>query len=412
MTTCLKLAAILPALLLAAGLSRPVSGAEPITLQVTAELAIIREKPDIMSPVVKQLVAGAILEAQKKEGDWYEVKVDLDAGGTVLAYVHASLVRVVSGPPATAGPEAKAAKEPPTEVVTEKPPVPATEPAPQPSAAAAPQQPAPSAKPPASQPPKGQAAERPSLSLWFGGRYAVVGDLNDGAQGMADFFASQLDARPLNDVDSVHLGSAFGVEYRYPLSKGLDLALGAGYFSAENSTTLNFEGLETTTRYMTTPSVRAIPVNLSLVFFPERPLFFRAGIELAFAHCEYLYRFEEGGEVREWLGQADDIGIGFVLGGGLQLKISGPVSVFAEADYRKLQLNGLDGEGIYSESDKPDTTTVGSLYYSRSTVPGGDTVTGVFIQTDFPGGEGVVEARRAELSLSGLSLIVGLRFNF
>jgi opacity protein-like surface antigen len=351
-----------------------------------------------------------VLEAEKKEGEWYAVRVDLDTGGTVIGYVHESLVRVVAGAPAQAKPAPSAAKEPPPEAAKAQPAEPG-ETAKPPAAAA--QVTEPSTKPPpASQTPKQKAADLASISLWFGGRYAMVGDLNEGAAGMADFFSSQLGADTTNDVDSVHIGSTFGVEYRHPLSKALDVAVAAGYFSAKNSSTLNFEDLPTTTRYMTTPSVRAIPVSLSLVFFPESLIYVKAGVELAFAHCEYLYRFEEGGKSREWQGEADGIDLGFAMGAGAQLRITGPVSVFAEADYRKLQVGSLDGREVYRESGKADVTTEGTLYYGRSTVPSGSTVTGVFILQDFPGGAGVVEARKAELSLSGLSLHAGLKIAF
>jgi hypothetical protein len=163
---------------------------------------------------------------------------------------------------------------------------------------------------------------------------------------------------------------------------------------------------------MTTPSIRAIPVSLSLVFRPMKRIYIKAGVELAFAHCEYLYRFEEGGAVQEWQGSADDIGIGLTLGAGYELRLSETISLFAEAGYRKLQMDSLDGEEIYRESGKTDVTTTGTLYFSRSALPDGSSYAGVFIRPDFPGGAGVVEARRAELSLSGTSLQVGLRINF
>jgi hypothetical protein len=203
---------MLLAILLAPGLALLAAGAQVITLQVTAELAIVREKPNILSPVVKQLMAGAVLEAEKKEGEWYEVRVDLDAGGTALGYVHESLVRVVSGAPAGAQPAPQPDKEPPPEKVEEKPVKPADEMTEPPAPAPATQQPPSSTKPPESQATKEPA--RHAVSIWYGGRYAMVGDLNDGAAGMADYFAARLDADPSNDVDSVHVGGAFGAEYR------------------------------------------------------------------------------------------------------------------------------------------------------------------------------------------------------
>jgi hypothetical protein len=389
MRFCRRSTVILLALVMAPGLVPYMRGAQVITLQVTAEQANIREKPNIMSPVLKQLVTGAVLEAEKKEGEWYEVRVDLDTGGTVIGYVHESLVRVVSGAPAEARPAPKVVKE------TPKPPAPAPVP-----------------RQPEYRTPRVEPAGRGSISLFYGERYAVVGDLNDGAKGQADSFASQLGVNRSNDVGSVHFGRTFGAEYRHPLARGLDAAIGAGYFSAKRSTSVGFEGRPPTTLFLTTPSVRAFPVNLSLVFYPLPGIFVKAGAELAFAHCEYLYRFEEGGTFREWQGKANAIGLGYALAGGLEWRVTGPVSVLAEAGYRNIRVGGLDGEEIYRESGKTDVTTTGTLYFSRSVVPGGSSVAGVFIRSVIPGGTGVVEARKAELSLSGLSLRAGLKIEF
>ena len=403
MKFCWRSTVILLALLMAPGLGPYLRGAQVITLQVTAEQANIREKPDIMSPVLKQLVTGAVLEAEKKEGEWYEVRVDLDTGGTVIGYVHESLVRVVSGAPAEARPAPKVAKETPPGEVKAQPAEPKE--TPKPSA------PAPVPRQPEYRTPRVEPAGRGSISLFYGERYAVVGDLNDGAKGQADFFASQLGVNKSNDVGSVHFGRTFGAEYRHSLARGLDAAIGAGYFSAKRSTSVGFEG-RPTTLFLTTPSIRAFPVNLSLVFYPLPGIYVKAGAELAFAHCEYLYRFEEGGASREWQGKANAIGLGYALAGGLEWRVTGPVSVLAEAGYRNIRVGTLDGEEIYRESGKTDLTTTGTLYFSRSVVPGGSSVAGVFIRSVIPGGTGVVEARKAELSLSGLSLRVGLKIEF
>ncbi len=399
MKFCRRSAGVLTLLLLAPGTVLVMNGAQVVTLQVTAEQANIREKPDIMSPVLKQLVTGAVLEAERKEGEWYAVRVDLDTGGTVIGYVHESLVRVVQGAPAETKAPPKAPKEPvPGEV---KPPPAGPKPAP-----------IPASQPPAKPAPAEPAAMRSSLSIWYGEKYAAVGDINEGAKGMADYFASELGVSRSNDVGSVHYGGAFAAEFRFPLMPSLDASVGAGYFSAKRSSSVAYSGQPSTTRYLTTPSVRNIPVSLALVYYVKPKIYVKAGLEIAFGHCEYLYRFEEGGAFREWRGTANDVGLGYVLAGGMEWRLSGPVSVLVEAGYRKTRLTDLDGEEIYSESGKTDVRTEGALYFSRREAPGGLVVPGVFISTTMPSGSGVVEARKADLSFSGLSLSVGLRYAF
>jgi hypothetical protein len=409
MKTSRRLSGVLLGLLLASCLLSSSPASDVITLQVTAEQANIREKPDIMSPVLQQVATGGILEAERKEGEWYAVRVDLDTGGTVIGYVHESLVRVVGGTPATTRPTPKVVKEPPQEEVKALPAEPKETPKPPPPVPAAPK-PAPEQR--MGRPSRESENPRASLTLWYGGRYAVVGDLNDGAKGMSDFFASQLGVKKSADVGSVHLGRFFGAEYRHPLVRGLDVAIGAEYFSAERASTVNFEGRPATTLFQTTPSVRVIPVSLSLVFYPVSNIYVKAGADLAIAHCEYLYRFEEGDNFREWQGKANAIGLGYALAAGMEWRVAGPVSVLAEAGYRRTRVGGLDGEEIYRESGKTDVQTKGTLYFFREAASASLTVPQVFIRAAIPAGAGVVEARKAELSLSGLSLRVGLKVAF
>lgn len=415
MKTCHRLPFILLAVVLAVGPARPSPGTPDITLQVTAELAIVREKPDIMSAVLKQFITGAVLEAQKKDGEWYEVKVDQDTGGTIVGYVHESLVRVVAGAPVETRRETKVATEPPPEKV-EAQPVKTAGAEETPETVSRPKEkparPEPAPRTPDTPRPAAGTAGRASVTLWYGGQYAVVGDLNDGAEGMAAFFASRLGTETSDNTGAVHLGGSFGAEYRHPLAAGLYGSVSAGLYSARNESTLGFEGRPETTLFLTTPMVRAIPFNLSLVFYPAPGMYLKAGAEIAFARCEYLYRFEEGGAIQEWRGKANDVGLGYALAGGLEWTLSGPVSVLAEAGYRKLRVGSLEGEELYSATDATDVLTEGTLYFSRGALPGGASVAQVFVRSTIPGGTGVVEARKAEVSFSGLSLRLGLKFEF
>jgi len=75
-------------------------------------------------------------------------------------------------------------------------------------------------------------------------------------------------------------------------------------------------------------------------------------------------------------------------------------------------VGSLEGEELYSATDATDVLTEGTLYFSRGALPGGASAAQVFVRSTIPGGAGVVEARKAEVSFSGLSLRLGLKFEF
>ena len=77
-----------------------VAPARTMKIKVTAEQANLREKPDIGSGIVQQIPEGTVLEADRKEGEWFFVRYALEDGGVLGGWIHESLVEVV---PAAAG---------------------------------------------------------------------------------------------------------------------------------------------------------------------------------------------------------------------------------------------------------------------------------------------------------------------
>jgi hypothetical protein len=380
---------ILLAFIDAAGL-----GGETIKLRVTAEQANIREKPDITSAILLQVQEGSFLEAEKKEGEWYAVRVEQESGGLVSGYVHESLVTPVEPPK----PEEKAAP------VKEKP---------------VPEKPEDRKKPQAMLPalvtPPPQPEERPehfSLSLWWGARYAKVGDLNAGADGLASYYAATLGAAAEGDVTSLHLGYVAGGELQLPLGSGFYFALGAEYFSSDASSTVTFGPPESQKAYLTTPGVQAIPVSLSILFYPVRFLNLRAGLDYSLARCTYLYRFEESDFWQKWKGRANSGGLGYHFGVGADWRIFSHLSLVAEALYRHSRVKGFEGEGVYQESAGDETSIKGKLYFFRAATSGDESVPVLFLREKVPTEPGVSDVREAELDLTGLSLRAGLKITF
>jgi hypothetical protein len=71
--------------------------ADTTVLKVKVATANVRTEPDINAAVVKQFVAGTLLEASQMVGDWWEISVTDSTGANVTGYIHANVVDVVSG---------------------------------------------------------------------------------------------------------------------------------------------------------------------------------------------------------------------------------------------------------------------------------------------------------------------------
>jgi opacity protein-like surface antigen len=359
-----------------------------IKLRVTAEQANIREKPDIMSAILQQLPEGATLEAERKEGEWFAVLVEKQEGGFILGYVHESLVMVMEEAPPEQPQQREQVEEQGQAVV----------------------------KPVEKK--REEKRERLNLAFWLGSRHAAVGDLNDGAEGLARYYESRLAAAGDGEVEALHSGYLLGAELRIPLASGFYLALGAEYSSGEASSSVAYKEGSSEALYSTKPWLRTIPISLALLYYPLRFLYLKAGLDYSFARCAYFYRFstpdpfEQTESWQEWTGKASSSGFGYQLGLGLEWPLGSRISLIAEAAFRHGRLNDLEGEDFYQESTNYQSHEQGTLYRIRATAGGPETFPLVFIRDREPTEAGVVDVRKAELDLSGYSLRLGLKVRF
>ncbi len=375
-----------------------------IKLRVTAEQANIRERPDIMSPILEQLPGGAILEAERKEGEWFAVLVERTEGGAVLGYVHESLVALVETRPAEPPREERILE---TEKIRERPIQKPVEPV-----EAEPRYVPPTPK----QAPAGTfRGERPAVALWVGGRYAAVGDLNEGAEGLARYYAARLAAAAEGDDASLHYGYLVGAEARLPLAFGFHLAIGVEYGSGESAGSIVYNVNTQNVSLATKLTVRAVPISLALVYYPSPSFYLKAGVEYAFARCGYSYRLtgldadSPADAWQEWTGRADSSGFGYLAGIGYDWSLTPALSLAVEVIYRNCRLGDLGGEDVYSESSSYESTEEGKLYYFRVDSGAAEAVPFVFVRERRPSEAGVIDARKAEFSLSGLSLKLGIK---
>jgi len=341
-----------------------------------------------MSAILQQLPEGATLEAERKEGEWFAVLVEKQEGGFILGYVHESLVMVME----EASPEQPQQRE---QVEEQEQAV---------------------VKPVEKK--RGEKRERLNLAFWLGSRHAAVGDLNDGAEGLARYYESRLAAAGVGEVEALHSGYLLGAELRIPLASGFYLSLGAEYSSGEASSFVAYKEGSSEALYSTKPWLRTTPISLALLYYPLRFLYLKAGLDYSFARCAYFYRFstpdpfEQTESWQEWTGEASSSGFGYQLGLGLEWPLVSRVSLIAEAAFRHGRLNDLEGEDFYQESTSYQSREQGTLYRIRATAGGPETFPLVFIRDREPTEAGVVDVRKAELDLSGYSLRLGLKVRF
>jgi len=364
--------------------------AEAVKLRVTAEQANIREKPDITSVILLQVQEGRLLEAEKKEGEWYAVRVAQEGGEPVTGYVHESLVTVVEPPKLEEKAEPAREKPAPERKEPRVLPRPPVRPSPEPEA----------------------RPERFSLSLWWGARVAGVGDLNAGAEGLAQYYASALGVTLDGGIKPVRAGFLAGGEVQWPLGSGFFFAAGAEYFSAKVSSSVSFGQEVSPPSFLTTPAIQAIPLSLSILFYPARFLSLRAGLEYTLVRSTYLYRFEDGDIWQKWKGQANASVLSYHLGLGTDWALSRHVSLVAEALYRRSTVTGFEGEAVYQESSGYETSVKGKLYFFQQATSGDESVSLLFLREKAPTDPGVSDVREAELDLRGLSLRAGLKIRF
>jgi opacity protein-like surface antigen len=82
--------------LLIAGVLVAGAHAEKTRIRVVVENASIRVKPDLQGGIIKTPPIGSIFEAERKEGDWYEIKLKTEVGVMITAYIHEMFVEILS----------------------------------------------------------------------------------------------------------------------------------------------------------------------------------------------------------------------------------------------------------------------------------------------------------------------------
>lgn len=358
--------------------------AQKIRLKVVSEQANIRLKPDIGSEMIWQVPQGSELEADKKEGEWFEVIVTRPNGSRLRGYVHESLVEVVEGGVVPRPPGREAITRVETPSLTAR--------------VAAPSR-------------KKAAPIDLMLTVMVGGLYLSPGDLNQAAEGVTSYYLSELNTGRQAALSGLHLVLTYGLDCFYPLSRQIFLGLGFDYLqgSKDSAISLSLEGLDH--KVITRPGIRDLALRLSVLYYPVDIFYIRAGFEANLARVSYLYRLEQGDQYLEWKGHASGINAGWQEAAGIQWPVTSWLQVYAEAAYRYARIRNFEGKNLYSDSDGLQRKEEGRLYYWQ--VEQADKYyPALFVRDRLPTDPGVINPRRADINFSGFSLRAGLRLLF
>ncbi|MBC7348708.1 MAG: SH3 domain-containing protein [Candidatus Aminicenantes bacterium] len=357
---------------------------QKIRLKVVSEQANIRLKPDIGSEMIWQVPEGTELEAEKKEGEWFQVVVTKPDGSRLLGYVHESLVEVLE-----AG--VKIRPQFPAAVTRVETPRPVTRPA-----------------PPG---PKKTAPVDFMLTVMVGGLYLSPGDLNQAAEGVTRYYLAELNSGRQADLSGLHLVWTYGLDFFYPLSPQILLGLGFDYLQGSKDSAVSFSQESLNYRIITRPGVKDLAFRLSLLYYPVDIFYLRVGVEANLARVSYLYRLEQGDQYLEWKGRASGINAGWQEAAGVQWPVTTWLQVYAEAAYRYARVRNFEGKNFYSDSDGLQRTEEGQLYYWQ-VEQANKYYPALFVRNRLPTDPGVVDPRRADINFSGFSLRAGLRLIF
>lgn len=354
----------------------------PARVKVIAEQANLREKPDIGSSIVQQIPEGTVLEADRKEGEWYFVRYPLEDGGVIGGWLHESLVEPVAGG------------------------------TPVPAAAAPAAAPVPAASGGSASARSGTSAFPLEISVSAGVATLAPRDLNDAARGFPDWFGAMVGLPAPETADILHLGSAAEIELAYRISPRLAIGLGAGYLHAANGDEMTFADELDTRTVSTKPSVSGGSVKATARFYPGAGLYLRGALGLYSVKAGYLYRIEGDGAWTESRGSATATSLGAEAAFGGEWPVGKRTAFFAEAGLRMAGVDELTGENTDSSSADVKVIETGTLYFFGRMASDGNDYPLVAVRASAPAGTDYVGTRRAEINLSGMSIRAGFRYRF
>jgi opacity protein-like surface antigen len=224
------------------------------------------------------------------------------------------------------------------------------------------------------------------------------------------------------ELENAKGGPEFGGEVIYNLTGRLGIGLGVEYIrkSIIGQTEMRV-GTLARVLFGWEPVFEGVPFTLNghyhLPITSKLSGFVRAGVGYYFATMNYKTREEnEVMGVVDWsenVGTAKKSGLGFQGGLGLEYSVSGNIALFIEGGGRYVNLKDWDVDNthrsIYGIERETGTTYWYVMKYNADT---GKYYPTFELGDEKPSGPFIKNARKAEISLSGITFKLGVKFGF
>jgi hypothetical protein len=253
--------------------------------------------------------------------------------------------------------------------------------------------------------------EKLAVKINFGGTYLMGGDYNKGIEDFRDYELSVLGADEtfVDNMKKLGLGYQLGVEVLYRFSPSLAAGLEVGYLSA--SVTSSLERTWHSYKWSVNPTLTAVPLTLNINYFmplgKKMKLHAMAGVGAFISSLDYKYSIFSTTNPYSgtWTPDTKTV-FGAKAGIGIELPLNKKFVLTFDLTGRYASIKGFTGawQGIYSGIPKSGTGTLYSYDYDGKYLFFG-------IYETAPVGAHIQNVREATFSLSGMSLLIGVKIN-
>jgi opacity protein-like surface antigen len=256
-----------------------------------------------------------------------------------------------------------------------------------------------------------------SLKLTGGPNFLFGGDYNKIAEDANHPMYGPLPMATAGEIKKLSLGWNFAAEFIVNFGDNMGLGLGVGYITASDDSSLTASIGPLSESYNYQPSVSVIPIVLS--FHYSLPISSAFTVQFSAGPGLYISSFDFSNhyvfplaltDLTETFDPNSKVFFGGQAGLGLEFAVSPSVSLTLDVLGRLANLSDFAGTHTLSGTLFGLTGNVTAnnhmFYYFEE-----DGQAHYAIQANLPSGAGVISARAASISLSGLCTMIGVKIN-
>ncbi len=245
--------------------------------------------------------------------------------------------------------------------------------------------------------------------------------ITDGINEQVDDIARLAGASTTGEIKAPKWGSAFEGEFIYSLTESFGIGLGVGYIRKTIKSDVQLQiGNYAEISFEFEPGYKVVPITLNGYYnFPVASkinAYVKGGVGYYFGTFDYQIRQEDtllGVTVwEENEGSANDSGLGFQGGLGLEYSLSDSVALVLEGAGRYVSLKNWDVEDVKRTALGTDTSR-GTFWYVEQYDEGlGQHYPSLDISEEEPTDPDYRNVRKLEIDLSGIVFKLGVKFSF